>query len=232
MGFIRPVCQFRRAPAAGRIRPPRKDKVNREQNECADPVPPDSRAMRQGRRAALVLDNGFCSFVAGHREATYRERVNADERDEISASVAAHAELGPRYDTAVAEGLVERIGEEIDKRIDARIGGRSWPGPPGQVQSAPAQSAPVRPEPAQPPAYRGPAAPTPSMPAASPPPPAVPRRSNGVTGMILGLGSMGLGVGATAVVVAHHPNGAAAVLMVLLIWAAIALINIAHSRRI
>jgi predicted lipid-binding transport protein (Tim44 family) len=70
------------------------------------------------------------------------------------------------------------------------------------------------------------------MPAASPPPPAVPRRSNGVTGMILGLGSMGLGVGATAVVVAHHTNGVAAVLMVLLIWAAIALINIAHSRRI
>src|SRR6202034_2372724 len=107
----------------------------------------------QRRRAALVLGNGFCSFVAGRREATYRERVNADERDEISASVAAHAELGPRYDTAVAEGLVERIGEEIDKRIDARLGARSWPGPPGQIQPGPAQPAPVRSDPAQPPAY-------------------------------------------------------------------------------
>jgi hypothetical protein len=164
-------------------------------------------------------------------KATYRERVNADERDEISASVAAHAELGPRYDTAVAEGLVERIGEEIDKRIDARLGGRSWPGPPGQIQSLPVQSAPVQPDPAQPPAYRGPAAPTPSRPAAVPPPPAAARRSNGVTGMFLGLGSMGLGVGATAVVVSHHPNAVAEVLMVLLIWALITVINIAHSQR-
>ncbi|MDX6344227.1 MAG: hypothetical protein QOH87_4365, partial [Trebonia sp.] len=50
-------------------------------------------------------------------------RVNVNERDEITASVAAHAELGPRYDSAVAEGLVERIGDEIDRRIDARMGG-------------------------------------------------------------------------------------------------------------
>src|SRR5215469_14201317 len=47
--------------------------------------------------------------------------MTPDQRDEISASVAAHQELGPRYDAAVAEGLVERIGEEIDKRVDARL---------------------------------------------------------------------------------------------------------------
>jgi hypothetical protein len=97
--------------------------------------------------------------------------VNADERDEIAASLAAHAELGPRYDNAVAEGLVERIGEEIDKRVDARLRGV------GQH------------------------------------------------------GSMGLGLGATAVVVSHHVTASAAVIMVLLIWAAIAVINIAHSQR-
>ena len=45
-------------------------------------------------------------------------------RDEVRASAAAHRDLGPGYDTAVAEGLVERIGEEIDKRIDARLGGQ------------------------------------------------------------------------------------------------------------
>jgi predicted lipid-binding transport protein (Tim44 family) len=106
--------------------------------------------------------------------------VNANERDEITASVAAHSELGPRYDSAVAEG---------------------------------------------------PAAPTPSMPAAAPPPPAVPRRAGGLSGMVLGLGSMGLGVGATAVVVGHHVESVAALLMVLLIWAAIAAINIAHAQR-
>jgi len=45
-------------------------------------------------------------------------------RDEVQAAAAAHRDLGPGYDTAVAEGLVERIGEEIDKRIDARLYGQ------------------------------------------------------------------------------------------------------------
>jgi hypothetical protein len=42
--------------------------------------------------------------------------------EEIRASAAAHRDLGPGYDSAVAEGLVERIGEEIDRRVDARLG--------------------------------------------------------------------------------------------------------------
>ena len=152
-------------------------------------------------------------------------RVNANERDEIAASVAAHAELGPRYDTAVAEGLVERIGEEIDKRIDARLHGQperqGQPG--GQGQRVPDNHA-------QPPAYQGPIG-APTMPVAVPPPWPATRRSYGVTGVILGLGSMGLGVGATAVVVNSHVASVAALFMVLLIWAAIAGINIAHSQR-
>ena len=151
-------------------------------------------------------------------------RVNANERDEITASVAAHQELGPRYDTAVAEGLVERIGEEIDKRIDARLDGQRRPGQRAQGGNRPASSY------QETPAYQGPGAPTPSMPVAAPPP-AVPRRTGGLSGMVLGLGSMGLGVGATAVVVSHHVNSAAGVVMILLIWAAIAIINIAHSQR-
>ena len=146
-------------------------------------------------------------------------RVNANERDEITASVAAHSELGSRYDSAVAEGLVERIGDEIDRRIDARLGGPSQPGQPAQGGNH------------RTPAYQGPAAPTPSMPAAAPPPPAVPRRAGGLSGMVLGLGSMGLGVGATAVVVGHHVESVAALLMVLLIWVAIAVINVAHAQR-
>jgi hypothetical protein len=161
--------------------------------------------------------------------------VNADEREEITASVAAHAELGPRYEGAVAEGLVERIGEEIDRRVDARLRGlgQQHPAPssvprqeylsPGQqiVPSGyqgtgqPANGAPVP----------GSAAPRPAAPAPAE------RRSNGVTGMILGLGSLGLGVGATSVVVSHHVAGPAAVAMVLLIWLAIAVINIAHAQR-
>ena len=44
-------------------------------------------------------------------------------REEVQASAAAHHDLGAGYDSAVAEGLVERIGEEIDKRVDARLFG-------------------------------------------------------------------------------------------------------------
>jgi hypothetical protein len=52
-------------------------------------------------------------------------------RDEVRASAAAHRDLGPGYDTAVAEGLVERIGEEIDRRVDARLFGHlQAPAPP------------------------------------------------------------------------------------------------------
>jgi hypothetical protein len=43
------------------------------------------------------------------------------EKD-IAAAAAAHRQLGRDYDAAIAEGLVERIGEEIDKRVDARLG--------------------------------------------------------------------------------------------------------------
>src|ERR1019366_456505 len=48
--------------------------------------------------------------------------MSSDHEAEIRASVAAHQDLGSGYDEAVAEGLVERIGAEIDKRIDARLG--------------------------------------------------------------------------------------------------------------
>ncbi len=155
--------------------------------------------------------------------------MNADEREEIAASVAAHAELGPRYDGAVAEGLVERIGEEIDRRVDARLRGLGQHGVPRRSGMPLGQQI-------VPPGYQGSqqqsAMPPPAAaaPPAAPAPPEV-RRGSGVTGMFLGLGSMGLGVAATAVVVAHHVTASAAVIMVLLIWAVIAVINIAHSQR-
>jgi len=57
-------------------------------------------------------------------------------RDEVQASAAAHRDLGPGYDTAVAEGLVERIGEEIDRRVDARLFGQLQ-GPPPRPRRAP-----------------------------------------------------------------------------------------------
>ena len=48
-------------------------------------------------------------------------------RENIAAAAAVHHELGRDYDDAVAEGLVERIGEEIDKRVDARLSQRAEP---------------------------------------------------------------------------------------------------------
>jgi len=45
-------------------------------------------------------------------------------REDIAAAAAVHNELGRDYEGAVAESLVERIGDEIDKRVDARLGER------------------------------------------------------------------------------------------------------------
>ena len=126
--------------------------------------------------------------------------MGAYRQDEIAASVAAHGDLGPGYDDAVAAGLVERIGEEIDNRIDVRLGGRG-----AQV--------PV-PAPARPPA----AAPI--------------RRYVGST--FLALGSMGLGLGATAIAL-NSQNGsvdisAGQIILAMVIWAAITAINVAYAR--
>jgi len=101
--------------------------------------------------------------------------------------VAAHAELGPRYDDAVAEGLVERIGEEIDKRVEARLRGLGAPSP----QAPPQYYAP------------GPAVPPP--PAPSP----APHHGGGASGVVLGLGSIALGVGVTAALTASHTDAVA-----------------------
>ena len=116
--------------------------------------------------------------------------MTPDERSEISVSVAAHQELGPDYDKAVAEGLVERIGEEIDRRVDARLA------------TADKQA----------------------------PPPAVPARR--LTGFGTLLVSLIFGTGATSVVLGNEgTNSVAQTMMVLLIWAAIAAINVVYALR-
>jgi hypothetical protein len=52
----------------------------------------------------------------------YRDAVDQGTRDDIATAAAVHRELGRDYDDAVAEGLVDRIGAEIDKRIEAQLG--------------------------------------------------------------------------------------------------------------
>jgi hypothetical protein len=127
-------------------------------------------------------------------------------RDEVRASAGAHYDLGPGYDAAVAEGLVERIGEEIDKRVDARLFGQAG------YQGAPQLPLP-RPRPRREP---------------------VPGRV-GFGGVVLGLGSMGMAIGATAVVIhpGDSPGGAVsfgAVVLTTLIWLVIAAINVSYAR--
>lgn len=48
-------------------------------------------------------------------------------REDIAAAAAVRQELGSSYDDVLAEGLIERIGAEIDKRIDARLNDRRRP---------------------------------------------------------------------------------------------------------
>jgi hypothetical protein len=63
----------------------------------------------------------------------YRDAVEQGTRNDIAAAAAAHRELGGDYDGAVAESLVDRIGAEIDKRIDDRLGSaRSGSRPPAE----------------------------------------------------------------------------------------------------
>jgi hypothetical protein len=47
--------------------------------------------------------------------------MNERRDEEIAASAGAHRDLGPEYDDAIAAGLVERIGAEVDRRVDERL---------------------------------------------------------------------------------------------------------------
>ena len=172
--------------------------------------------------------------------------MSSDPEAEIRASVGAHADLGPGYEDAVAEGLVERIGAEIDKRIDARLA--QTPG--HQGPAAPTGAQPGVPAPAGVAGAAGPAgAASADGPAGYPayqgylgpvlppgyqlgPPPTRPSQlgARHVASTITALGSMAMGVAATAIV-AHAGTLGGQGFIILLIWVAIAIINVAYARR-
>jgi hypothetical protein len=206
--------------------------------------------------------------------------MSSDHEAEIRASVGAHADLGPDYDDGVAEGLVERIGAEIDKRIDARLGqfgatgapGPAGPGSPVPPGPAPGLQGPAAPAGAQPGVPRpagavftgaGPANAVPpgtvaGLPGVPPPPagypgyqgypgylgpvlppgyqlgppPARPSEvgTRNVATTITALGSIALGVAATAIV-SHAADLGGQGAIIFLIWVAIAVVNIVHARR-
>jgi hypothetical protein len=47
--------------------------------------------------------------------------LNTSREQEIAASVGAYRDLSDGYDDAIAAGLVERIGAEVDRRVDERV---------------------------------------------------------------------------------------------------------------
>jgi len=114
--------------------------------------------------------------------------------EEIRAAAEVHRELGPDYQSAVIESFLDRVGREIDARVEARISA-------GARSSAP----PLGARPARPPRQVQPA--------------------------VIALGSMVLAIPLSAVAVASgaHPAGFWGLLVV---WIAIAVINIAYAFRL
>ena len=164
--------------------------------------------------------------------------MSRDSEAEIRASVGAHADLGPGYEDAVAEGLVERIGAEIDKRIDARLAqtGVGTPGPAVPAGTAGAAGAAGAAGPAGYPGFQGyKGHPGPVLPPGYQlgPPPVRPSQvgARNAATTITALGSMALGVAATAIVSSAGSLGGQA-FIILLIWVAIAIINVAYARRL
>jgi len=141
----------------------------------------------------------------------YRVCVDPTTREDISAAAAVHRDLGPHYTDAVSEALVERIGAEIDRRVDARLAQHG-------AGAAPAPAAP-----------------------AAPAGNAAPGARPAWVSVAIAASSMGCGVAGTAIVVfatasningqVHNSITGAQVLLVALIWAVIAVVNVAYARR-
>ena len=145
----------------------------------------------------------------------------ADSQAEIAASVEALKDLGPGYDQALAEGLVERIGADIDKRIAAEIDNRvtaevdsriltqldRYAGCRHQRRRAKRM---IRDERRMIRAERA--------------------DRSGRQSLVLALGSMAVALSVTAIVLKGSP-GVAAIMLMALIWVIIGVINVAHAVR-
>jgi hypothetical protein len=60
--------------------------------------------------------------------------------DELKASVAARRDLGPEYEDAIVESFLDKMGQEVDRRVDERLaaqvsrGGQAVSRGPGESQ--------------------------------------------------------------------------------------------------
>jgi hypothetical protein len=147
--------------------------------------------------------------------------MTTDSQAEIAASVAALHDLGPGYDQALAEGLVERIGADIDKRIAAAIDNRLTPEVDSRIlvqldryagcrhqrrrakRMVRAERRTTRAERADRSAWQS---------------------------FVVALGSMLLALPVTAIVLKGSP-GIAAIMLIALIWVIVGIINVAYVMR-
>jgi hypothetical protein len=64
------------------------------------------------------------------RAAVYRVRVGSSlPPEEIRAAAETYRELGPAYRDAVIESFLDKVGREIDARVDSRLAQRQPPAP-------------------------------------------------------------------------------------------------------
>jgi hypothetical protein len=145
----------------------------------------------------------------------------ADSQAEIAASAAAWHDLGPGYDQALAEGLVERIGAEIDQRITAEIDNRVTAEVDSRILTQLERYAGCRHQRrrarrmirAEQRAIRAERA-----------------DRSGRQAIMLALGSMLVSLPVTAIVLKGSP-GVAAIMLMALIWVIIGVINVAYAMR-
>ena len=137
----------------------------------------------------------------------------ADHQAEIAASAAALQDLGPGYDQALAEGLVDRIGTEIDQRIAAEIGNRVSAEVDSRLSAQLDQYAGCRHQRRQ--ARR-------LIQAA--------HDHSGRQAALLTIGSMLVALLVT-IVTLHGSPGGAAIMLTALIWVIVGIINVAYTLR-
>jgi hypothetical protein len=125
--------------------------------------------------------------------------------DELRAAAEVHDELGPDYRDAVLESFLDKVGKEIDARVDARLNGMSQSPRPYPLQPAQLQ--------------------------ATPPPPAADKHSKDSRPFVLAIVSIALGIPLTAIVAGvNRGSGSVEFALLLVVWAAIAIINVVFNR--
>lgn len=133
----------------------------------------------------------FARYVAGRSCEIYLVPVTGSSLtpEELRAAAEVNSELGPGYRDAVVESFLDKVGREIDARVDARLARGQQPAPPPVPQH---------------------------------------QHRAGDNSFRLAIVSIVLGIPITAIVTSagEHPTG---IWGLLVVWIAIAAINVAYS---